>query len=197
MDPTTLANAWYGMLFGGMVYASKSALAGRADRLDAESIIRGAFGLGNMTSPIPMIVDPLAGILGIDSMRFSGYTRPGVAGPRILSSIPVMDTMERVLHIPEATVSVMSGDYEKSDVSAMQALPIIGNHYVSTVVFNEMKKDVTRRKQRERRAKKKAKALATQQETKKINELPTGTKTESKSLNQAIDKAEQIISGGD
>ena len=189
----------YSLMFGGMVYSAKQVAAGRTENLTPERIARGAFGLANLTSPIPMMVDPLGAMLGINSLNISGYSRLGPAGTSVLPGIPAYNTLERMAHIPESALSLLTGNYNKQDITSMQSTPIVGNLYGFSAMFNSMKKDLTRKRQKERREQKKLKQQTEQETKQEVTTSGQGTTkpVKIKSLGQTIDKAVEITGGGE
>lgn len=136
-DQEAMTTFLYGLATAGTVYTAKQALAGRTDNLEASDIAKGAFGMSNMAGWIPMWTDPLAGMLGLDSLKFNEYSR-GIDN-NIVSAPAAFTTMNRMANIPGAVGNVLTGDYTNNDVRALQTTPIIGNLYGFTYMFNAMK----------------------------------------------------------
>ena len=149
-DNEAVAVFLYGLATAATVYSAKQTLAGKTDdATDPVKIAKGAFGMSNMTGWIPMWSDPVAGMFGLDSMKFNEYNR-GI-NQNIISVPPTLTTMNRMLQIPGAAIDLATGNHTNSDIRALQSLPIIGNAYGFTYMFNSMKSTPA-----EKRAKKKA-----------------------------------------
>lgn len=126
MDTQTGLMFMYGLGTASLAYSAKQAVNGRTDRLDAESIAKGAFGLSNMTGWIPMWSDPLASMLGMEDLRFNHY------GPRVGAPIleaPSVTTMQKLANVPGALADIVTGDTSYNTVASMKAVPIFGNAY--------------------------------------------------------------------
>lgn len=168
-DTETMGTAIYGLVTAATMYTAKQYVNGNSERVTPENVFKGAVGMANFSSPVVMITDPLAAVLGMDALRFNTYTRPGTVGAQVLPSVPAYDTLERMVHVPHSIFSVMSGNYEKSDVTALQAIPIIGNAYGMTAIFNGMKDEVTERKAAERKQAAQAKQIQNEAKTVRVN----------------------------
>lgn len=136
-DSTTMTTFLWAMATAGTVFMAKQIINGRGDDMDAEKIIKGAFGLSNMTGFIPMWTDPLASMLGMDDLKFSQYGRSGV-DTGIIAVPPAIPTLNRMLHAPGALNPF--GDMSHNErIRTMQAMPLIGNLYGFSALFNAMK----------------------------------------------------------
>lgn len=136
-DQEAQAAFMYGLITAGAAYTVKQSINGRSDNLTAQKIALGAFGMSNLTGWIPMWVDPLAGMFGLDSLRFNQYAPSGQAS--IFGSFPAYETVNRMLGLPGATLHAVTGNLSASDVRSFQAIPLIGNAYGFTYMFNQMK----------------------------------------------------------
>ncbi|QPC44929.1 hypothetical protein HW532_20850 [Kaustia mangrovi] len=136
-DEVAMQGFMLGLATAGVSYSVKQVVNGRTDRLSPEQVAKGAFGLSNMAGWIPMWTDPLAGMLGMDSLRFNSYAR-GIE-ENVISTPAALPTANRVLNLPGALLDVATGSYTNSDIRALQATPIIGNAYGFTAIFNAMK----------------------------------------------------------
>lgn len=138
MDAEAAMGFIYSMATAGTIYTAQQAISGREYNLTPEKIAKGAFQLSNMTGWIPQWSDPLASMLGMDDLRFSHYGAQGVGGD-VIGTPPVLPTMNRIAHIPEATLGLLTNNYKNEDIQALQATPIIGNAYGFSYMFNAMK----------------------------------------------------------
>ena len=137
MDQQAAATFLYGLATAGTVYSVRQLINGRPENLEAGKIARGAFGMSNITGWIPMWVDPLAGMLGMDDYNLSGYGRFG--GPSVLSTPVSFSVADRLLRLPGTALSALDGELSNSEITTLQALPIIGNAYGFSLMFNMMK----------------------------------------------------------
>lgn len=142
----------YSMLAAGVVYTAAQASKGKADDLDALSIMKGAFGLSNLTGVIPMFTDPVASMLGQDDWRFNQYGTRGGYGGDIISTPAPLPTLNRVAHVPESAAYLLTGNGDIGDVSALQATPLIGNLYGFSYMFNAMKDSMRKEREAQRRS---------------------------------------------
>lgn len=136
MDTQTALMFSYGLGTAALAYSAKQTVNGRYDRLDAESVAKGAFGLSNMTGWIPMWSDPLASMLGMEDLRFNHY------GPRVGAPImdaPAVSTMQRLAKLPGALVDAVDGDASYNNVAAIKATPILGNAYGWSVIHDQLR----------------------------------------------------------
>lgn len=145
-DGQAMATFMYGLATAGAAYTVKQAINGNTDNLTPGKIAREAFGLSNMTGWIPMWTDPLAGMLGMDSYKLSSY---GSHGSTAVFSVPAaLTTMDRLVQAPGSLIKMLNPfvEAQNSDVRNLQVLPIIGNAYGFTMMFNAMKEDPRKRK---------------------------------------------------
>ena len=147
--------ALYGFLGGlvtaGVAYSVKQAINGRTDNLTPEKVAKGAFGMSNMAGWIPMWTDPLASMLGMDSLKFNTYSQ-GIDS-NVFVTPAVLPTINRIANIPGAVLSGLTGSMTNSDVRALQATPIIGNAFGMTYMFNAMKEDNRKNARKEAKVK--------------------------------------------
>lgn len=152
MDAETAATALYSFLTAGTVLVAREAISGKEDKnLDADHIVRGALGLSAFTGGPAMGMDLLGAFMGIDAMRVSNYRTLGPSGTQIVPNMIALDQADRMLHVPFSIFNVVTGNYDKQDVNALQSLPIIGNLYGFTWMFNRMKASVDERREEEKR----------------------------------------------
>lgn len=138
-DMQAMGTFMYGLATAGMAYTVKQTINGRDDNLTPSKIAREAFGLSNMTGWIPMWVDPLAGMLGLDSFKLSSY---GSYGSTDVISLPAISgTLDKMLQLPGTAAKIINPfvDLKNSDIRTLQAIPIIGNAYGFAYMFNAMK----------------------------------------------------------
>jgi hypothetical protein len=147
-DGQALSTFLYGLATAGFAYGVKQTINGKTENLSPVQLARGAFGLSNMTGWIPMWADPLSGMLGIDSLDFSGY---GSHGATSVVSIPVAaTTLDKLSQLPGAAAAFVNpwDDLDTSDIRALQSLPIIGNLYGFTYIFNTWKDSAAKDRRR-------------------------------------------------
>lgn len=139
-DPQLRMQAIHSMLFGAAVYTAKQISSGNDKNLDPISIAKGAFGLNNFTGYIPMFTDPLAGILGLDNLRFNHYGMTDVS-TGIIPTPVALSTLNKMGHIPGSVFGLVTGDYNANDVQAMRTLPVFGNLPGMIRIWNSMKSE--------------------------------------------------------
>lgn len=155
----------YGLAAAAAVYAAKQVINGREDNLDPVSVAKGAFNMSNMTGWIPMWVDPLGAMLGMN-VGMGGYS---VRGSSDVLSVPAsMTTLNQMSKIPGALISYMADTQTTSDIRALQAAPIIGNAYGFSYMWNAMKRE-TSAKQAQQAKDRKAQEAIRQAEEEKAN----------------------------
>lgn len=140
-DSTSSMEFLYGMAMAGAVYSSRQLITGKEDNLTAEKIAKGAFGMSNMTGWIPMWVDPLAGLLGINT-NLSGYSRPGQG---VVGMPAAVSAFNQYSMIPAALINLATGTHDNSSIRALEATPVIGKMVGFNYLLNSLK---TARKER-------------------------------------------------
>lgn len=137
-DQEAQASFMYGLLTAGVAYSIKQAVNGNTDNLTPTKIANGAFGMSNLTGWIPMWTDPLAAMLGMDSLRFNHFaSRDG--GAPILAVPPALSVLNRMASLPGAVQHAATGNLSTADVRAFQTIPLIGNAYGFSTMFAAMK----------------------------------------------------------
>lgn len=160
-DSEALASLTYGLMTAGAVYAAKQALNGNTENIeDPVKLMKGAFGMSNLTGWFPMFSDPLANMLGMDSLKFNEYSR-GIDG-NVIGIPAAFPTLNKMANIPGAVLSPLTsavglGDaaLDNNDINALRTTPIIGNYYGMTMAWN-IAKEENRKTAREERAKQRA-----------------------------------------
>ncbi|MCY1708355.1 hypothetical protein [Pannonibacter sp. SL95] len=132
-DKETVAAFIASMITAGAVVAAKDGINGR----DSEDLVKRAFGMSNLTGWIPMWTDPVASMLGMDNLKFNEYARGVDAG--VIAVPAALPTLNRMLHAPSAMQKVQLDRHSNSDIYALQALPIVGNLYGFSYMWNAMK----------------------------------------------------------
>lgn len=151
-DATSVAMLGYGLATAGMAYSAKQIINGREENLTVENVTKGALGYSNMTSVFPMFYDPLMSMLGQEDLRLNNF-RNDISGD-ILSLPPIVPTMNRMLHIPEALIGTIGGEPTKSDIYALQTTPLLGKMYGVSYAMHKAKEwagETTRERKREER----------------------------------------------
>jgi len=138
MDTVSATGLLYGLGTAAAVYTARQAIAGRDDKLDAEDIARGAFQLSNMTSVIPSFIDPVAQMTGLQDYKINNYGTYGGGSP-LIPVPPMFPTLSRLAMAPIGYKHLVTGEYTKSDINAIQATPLIGNALGFTYIFNQLK----------------------------------------------------------
>lgn len=136
-DSQALGTFAYGLTTAAMAYIVKQTVNGSTENLTADKIARNAFGMSNMTGWIPMWTDPLAGMLGMDDLKFNAYAKYGDLD--VLSAPAALNTSDRLLKIPGALLSLGDFSLTNGEIRSLQTMPIIGNAYGWAAMFNAMK----------------------------------------------------------
>lgn len=139
-----------------LAYTAKQAINLREDNLDFESIARGTFQMNNIAGWLPLWTDPIGGMLGMDQ----DYGR----STSILSTPAAIPTIDRLLRMPSV---FFQDDVSRSDIYALQSIPIVGNMIGFTALANLWKDSVSERKATERRA-----AKAAEEKPEEVQEAP-------------------------
>ncbi len=106
-----------GLATAYMALAIRDTLDGR-DR-DVGERAKAAIGYSNMTGFIPMGVDPVMTMLGMEDMRFNQY------GPHSEASVASLDVANRAMRIPGAAIDYATGNANGYDRQAMMAIPFM------------------------------------------------------------------------
>lgn len=141
MDTESAMGFMAGMITASAAYTAKQVINGKGDDLDPVKIANGAFGLSNMTGWIPMWTDPVASMLGMDSLKFNQYSR-GIDS-NVLSTPAALPTLNRMVNLPRAAIDAVDLSLDNSSVRSLQAMPIVGNAYGFTYIWNKMKERPT------------------------------------------------------
>lgn len=141
MDAVSATGFLYGLGTAAAVYAARQAISGKDkkdQKLDPEDIARGAFALSNMTSVIPSFIDPLAQMTGLQDYKINNYGTTGGGSP-LIPIPPMFPTLSRLAMAPIGYKHLVTGNYTKADINAIQATPLIGNALGFTAIFNQLK----------------------------------------------------------
>lgn len=125
-DSSTYFTAMYGLITAAIAFSVRELINGRTDRLDAESIYKGAFGMSNLTGWLPMFTDPVASMLGMNDLMFDDYGKYGSAD---ILNVPAISVMQRLARTPGAILNaaVPGREFQKDDAMALSAVPLLGN----------------------------------------------------------------------
>ena len=136
-DGQALASFFAGLGTAAVAYGVRQAISGNSQNLTTEKLARGAIGYSNMTGWLPMWTDPIANVLGMDSLRFNTYAQ-GIED-NVFSSPAAFTTLNKMLNIPGAALNIATGNLTNNDIRAIQTTPILGNAYGITAILNAMK----------------------------------------------------------
>ncbi len=145
-DAESTGAVTYGLMTAAMAYAAKQAVTGNTQNLKPEKVIKGAVELSNFTAMIPGMADPIMTLMGKDNWRFDHYGQTDISSKGILPIPVVFPTINRLAHVPGALFGLATGHYTKSDVHALQALPIVGNAPGMGAIWNAMYTDAKGKK---------------------------------------------------
>lgn len=128
-----------GLATAAAAYSAKQAINGNTQNLTLDKIARGAVGYSNMTGWLPMWVDPVAGMLGLDALKINSYGGSRGQPGDILSTPAALSALNTTAHIPAIAGHAVTGTLSNNDVRALQATPIIGKAYGITALLNSLK----------------------------------------------------------
>jgi len=137
-DETTSKALLFNLGVAAIVYATSQIIKGRGDRLTPERIAKGAINYAPTTGWLPMVSDPLVEIMGMPGLRMNKYGPPGRATDGIIPVPPAIPTMNRMLHLPGAALGSFNG-IDRQEASALSSIPIVGNMYGFSALFNYLK----------------------------------------------------------
>jgi hypothetical protein len=184
MDQELAMQFMYGLGTAATAYTVRQAINGRTDKLDPVDIAKGAFGYSNLTGWIPMWTDPLAGMLGMDSLKVGGYAGMGLD---VLSQPAVLPTLDRMAQLPGAAIDLATFSPDSGTVNALTATPIIGNAYGFNLMFNTLRNYLKESKAAEKKAE-----AATAREEKAAEEKAAKDKAK-KEKQQAKHKEDDVV----
>lgn len=167
-DSRSVAMVTYGVPFAGLVSWARDTANGREDKYDPVRIMNRAWNYAGVTAPLPLVADPFMGIIGMDDWQFGMGAREYDGPFQVVPGVASFETMNKLGRIPASAWNLAFGDAKPSDVSQMQAIPLIGNAIGFNAMFNSVKQDIAleraERKKQERAEAKAAKAAEKQAE---------------------------------
>lgn len=138
-DNITAAAMVWNLGIAGLIYSVSQIVRGRGDGLTTERIAKGAINYAPTTGWLPMVSDPLMEIMGFPEARMNKYGPPGRATDGIIPTPPVIPTLNRMTHLPGAVLGTLDGDIDRNEASSLASIPIIGNTYGFSAMFNYLK----------------------------------------------------------
>jgi len=138
-DAGTMAALIHNFMWAGVIYSTTQTVKGRGDKLTPESIAKGALNYSPTTGWLPMAIDPLAEIMGLEELKLNRYGPPGRATEGIIPLPPMIPTLNRVAHIPGSLLGLDGDRLDKNDIDAYAATPIIGSTYGFSAAFTALK----------------------------------------------------------
>ena len=170
--------AW-GATLGATLWSARQIINGKEENVTPQNMLRGAVNYNGFTSAVPMVTDPILGLMGLNEFHLGLYapsSRSFATGYNVIPNIPAADTLNKIANAPHSLWSIMSGDGTVSDVSAVQAAVPMGNMIGMAWAFNALKehtRDARAAKKKEEKKLEKAKAkeekAAKPQKQEKIN----------------------------
>lgn len=139
-DSTTAAAMLWNLGVAGIIYSVSETIKGRGDQLNSKKIAKGAINYAPTTGWMPMITDPMAEIMGMPELRMNKYGPPGRATDGIIPVPPAIPTLNRMLHLPGAALGSLNG-VDRSEAASLSSIPIIGNTYGFSAMFNHLKEE--------------------------------------------------------
>ena len=137
MDPETVGSFTLGLMTAAAAYSAKQVINLNTDKLTPVDIAKGAFGMSNMAGWIPMWTDPVANMLGMDSLKFNEYAR-GIDN-NVISTPASLTTLNKLSNVPGAIIDTVTGNASNSTIRAFQVTPLIGNAYGFAAIANALK----------------------------------------------------------
>ena len=153
-DPAALMTGLYGLATAAVAYSAKQIINGNTENLTPERISKGALNQANMTGWLPMMVDPMAHMLGVqDSISLSSYGR----GSQSIIDPPSLSAANSLLRLPQALADLtVGGGLSAQDKNALQALPVVGRMYGTAWLLRAMEspaEEARRTKKRQKQQK--------------------------------------------
>jgi hypothetical protein len=138
-DGEALGTFLAGLTTAAAAYTAKQAINGNTQNLSLDKIARGAIGYSNMTGWLPMWVDPMAGMLGLEALKINEFGGSRGQAGDILSAPAALSAINGLAHLPAIAGHAVTGSLSNNDVRAMQTTPIIGKAYGVTALLNSLK----------------------------------------------------------
>ena len=123
----------FGMLTALIAVNIKDAASGRNDDMEGRAIR--AFNYNNITSWIPMIIDPAATVMGRDDWRINQF------GPHESIIPPALTQLDKMRRSPGAAINAVTGNMDYYDRQALKALPFATTYFMQRMY--ERQKDDT------------------------------------------------------
>ncbi len=148
-DASVLPMFMFGVVTAGLAFTAKQVINGNTQNLTASKIARGGINMSNLTGWMPMWIDPIAAVLGLESYNMSGYGSFG--GPSVLSMPAAFTTLDRVFRLPQSVAKVTGSttglvEYSNEDIRNLQSASMIGQLYGANAALNMLKKPPRRKK---------------------------------------------------
>lgn len=131
-DGETAAQFMYGLGVTGALAMVRNTIDGRTDRNTPEQLARTALTMNHMTGWLPMWVDPVANLLGMDGI--SGFASRGDA----IAPSAAITYANKAASLAALPITGLNG-LSNSEINALTAIPLIGNWYGMTGILNAMK----------------------------------------------------------
>ena len=141
-DSVTRMTFINGLIFAGIAYSARQLVNARGDNLTPEKIARGALNYSNMTGWLPMWVDPVAAMLGLQDFNASGYSSQGMGS--VVSIPAAFSVADRLFQLPGSAAKVAGNqfgwaEYTNDDIRNLQMVPIVGGMFGMSAILNTMK----------------------------------------------------------
>lgn len=139
-DPEAVSAVLYTLMTGGVAYAASQAVKGNTHNLAPEKIAKGAINYSSQVGWMPMAVDPMLAIMGLDDYQFNGYNPYGSTSQGVIPLPPVFPTANKLARLPVAILGSVNG-ISPQEAQVLSATPIIGSMYGFGAYFNSLKHD--------------------------------------------------------
>ncbi|SEN67798.1 hypothetical protein SAMN05216227_102041 [Pseudorhodobacter antarcticus] len=123
MDMQNITNVMYGMATAAVAVMVRDTLDGR--ERSTTDLAKSAFNYSNMTGFIPMVLDPVLTMVGLEDMRFNRY------GPYTDLTPPMIKVLNDQRRIPGAIIDTVMGNADWYDKQALKSLPFAGTIGIS------------------------------------------------------------------
>ncbi len=137
-DSAAVAAVPYTLLTGGLAYAASQTVKGNTQNLTAEKIAKGAINYSSQFGWMPMAIDPMLAIMGMDEYQFNGYNPYGNTSQGVIPLPPVFPVANNLARLPVAMLGSVNG-IDPKEAKVLSFTPILGSMYGFGAYFNAMK----------------------------------------------------------
>jgi hypothetical protein len=139
-DSEAVNAVMYSLMTAGVAYSAAQVAKGNTQNLSPERIAKGAINYSSQIGWMPMAVDPMLAIMGLDDYQFNGYNPYGSTSQGVIPLPPVFPTANKLVRLPAAILGSVNG-IDPKEAQVLSATPIIGSMYGFGALFNSLKHD--------------------------------------------------------